>query len=210
MRRNRYVAAGIVVAFAGLTGGLVAAIALFVEARAAQGEAEAAAALGESLERSRAAFGPKSSRVADALFNLGTLHSRSEDHAAAEETYRELYEIELEIHGPRHRNTQQDRFQHARAIAIQGRHAEAVPILAEVLEVQRTIFDPDDEPVLLTQAWLGQELLRSGDAAAALPELEEALAGLRAGEHFGTIAGADLEENLADARRAAAGEGRDD
>jgi len=171
---------------------------------------EAAAALAESVARARAAFGPKSSQVADALFNLGTLHSRAEDYGAAEETYRELYETELEIHGARHRNTQQDRFQHARAIAMQGRHAEAVPILAEVLDVQRTIFDADDESLLLTQAWLGQELLRSGDAAAALPQLEEALAGLRAGEHFGTIEGADLEENLAEARRVAVGEGRDD
>lgn len=164
---------------------------------------EASEALEESIRRARRTLGDTAPQVADPLFNLATLYSREARYAEAEATYLELYELELEIHGAEHRNVQQDRFQYARAIAMQERHAEAAPILAEVLEAQRGLLDADDHALLLTQAWLGQELLRSGRPVDALPHLERSLDGLRAGEHFKTIEGAEVEENLAEARRSA-------
>jgi eukaryotic-like serine/threonine-protein kinase len=121
------------------------------------GESEALAR--EAIEIARREFGSQDPVLQQALRLFGTDLDYQGVHQEAEKAYREALGIDRHLYGTDDNlNVLDDRDDIAGTLYMQGRSAEAVPILTDVVERRRRILGPEHPDTVISKAILANAL----------------------------------------------------
>lgn len=137
--------------------------------------ADAEALHREALDLLRATRGPEHPHTARSWFNLASVLEMQDRFDAAEAAFREVERIQRHHYGERHPDLAQTLASHAFMLNRAGRHEEAAEYGRAAVAAAANLTPP--HPIAAyAQAVLGESLLLSGAATAALDHLRNALA----------------------------------
>jgi eukaryotic-like serine/threonine-protein kinase len=136
----------------------------------------ALAAYERCLPLLEADYGHVHPRVAAVICNVGALHFRRGEQAAAEASDRECLRIDELLLAPDHVNLAPDLLNLGVVLLNQGRAAEALPLLERARAIADARLPPDHPQLANLYIMLAWARTEAGDARDALPLLERAIA----------------------------------
>jgi eukaryotic-like serine/threonine-protein kinase len=142
--------------------------------------AEAEALQREVVARQTRVFGAESPPVANSLNNLATIQAHRGDLEGAARSFDAVRRLHARLLGPQHWETANATRNLARVRELQGRYAEALPLMREAYAASRVRPSDDGRMTSVIGGQLGVLLVRTGERDEGLALLRRAYADLEA------------------------------
>jgi serine/threonine protein kinase len=137
---------------------------------------EAIARHRQTLADQQRTLGPDHPDTLATRFSIAQEMAAREDHAGAEDQFRDVLAGQLRTLGPDHQDTLIIRFNIARELAARGDHAGAEDQFRELLPLLERRLGPDHPDTLATRFSIAQEIAARGDHAEAEDQFRDVLA----------------------------------